>query len=157
MKSIFPILSKVLCILFLLNVAYADDNTNPVRQSLSNSNKTIPSNMVLLNFDHVDITSVVKLISELSNKNFLLDPKVKGVVSIISNKPILKSDAYKVLEQALRVQGFSVVEDNDTIKVLMSNDARYYNTKEISSSSIDKVKGDQVITTVFCFKIYFCY
>ena len=44
--------------------------------------------MVTLNFVNADIEGVVKAVSEITGKNFVLDPRVKGTVNIISSKPV---------------------------------------------------------------------
>lgn len=112
---------------------------------------SIPNNKVILNFENADIQSVIKAISKLSGKNFVIDPRVKGTINIVSQEPILKVDSYKVLETALRMQGFATVEADGVIKVLPENDAKSYGMKTISSEnpSLKLKTGDQVITKVF--------
>lgn len=108
---------------------------------------------VVLNFENADIQTVIKAISALSGKNFVIDPRVKGTVNIVSDKPISKSDSYKVLESALRMQGFASVEADGVIKVLPEAEARTYGMKMENSvgSTISKQHqlGDQVITKIF--------
>lgn len=110
-------------------------------------------NKVILNFENADIQTVIKAISELSGKNFVIDPRVKGTVNIVSDKPISKADSYKVLESALRMQGFASVEADGVIKVLPEADARTYGMKMENSvgGTISKQHqlGDQVITKIF--------
>ncbi|HEX7045720.1 MAG TPA: type II secretion system secretin GspD [Burkholderiales bacterium] len=65
---------------------------------------------VLLNFQAADIQAVVKAISQLTGRNFLLDPRVKGQVTIISAKPVPRAAAYQIFLSALKAQGFTAVE-----------------------------------------------
>lgn len=110
-------------------------------------------NKVVLNFENADIQTVIKAISKLSGKNFVIDPRVKGTVNIVSDKPVSKADSYKVLESALRMQGFASVEADGVIKVLPEADARTYGMKTEDSLGGEISKkhqlGDQVITKVF--------
>jgi general secretion pathway protein D len=120
-------------------------NTN---QSAANSNS---DNNVVLNFENADIQSVIKAIGKLSGKNFVIDPRVKGTVNIVSDKPISKADSYKVLEAALRMQGFASVEADGVIKVLPETDAKTYGMRTYSDGSQGSKGslGDQIITKVF--------
>ncbi len=124
---------------------------SPHKFKNKNSNyDTNSKDTVILNFENSDIQSTIKAISTLSGKNFVIDPRVKGTVTIISDKPISKSDSYKVLETALRMQGFAVVEGDGVIKVLPENDAKTYGTQVINAQSPLRNKiGDQVVTKAF--------
>lgn len=134
------------------DVLKRDDQNNTQQNVIDKDSATvIPNNKVILNFENADIPSVIKAISKLSGKNFVIDPRVKGTINIVSQEPILKVDSYKVLDTALRMQGFATVEADGVIKVLPENDAKSYGMKTISSeNSVLKTKtGDQVITKVF--------
>jgi general secretion pathway protein D len=122
--------------------------------SANNQNQSIASDSVVLNFENADIQSVIKAISDLSGKNFVIDPRVKGTVNIVSDKPIAKADSYKVLEAALRMQGFATVEADGVIKVIPEPDVKGYgmqieNNFDRNNPAIKRVQGDQVITKVF--------
>jgi general secretion pathway protein D len=108
---------------------------------------TLSPDKVVLNFENADIQTVIKAISELSGKNFVIDPRVKGTVNIVSDKPISKVDSYKVLEAALRMQGFATVEADGVIKVLPETDAKTYGMRTDDNSK--NQQGDQVVTKIF--------
>jgi general secretion pathway protein D len=116
------------------------------------SSDVLRSDQVVLNFENSDIQTTIKAISQLSGKNFVVDPRVKGTVTIISDKPISKNDSYKVLETALRMQGFAVVEGDGVIKVLPEVDAKTYGVQFENSFKRNKDIGDQVVTKVFIIK-----
>lgn len=110
------------------------------------------NNSVVLNFENADIRSVIRAISELSGKNFVVDPKVKGVINIISDRPISKEDSYKVLESALRMQGYGTVEADGVIKVLPEQEAKTYGMQTENFFKKGKSPhqlGDQIITKIF--------
>lgn len=80
---------------------------------------------VLFNFQDADIQAVVKTVSQLTDRNFLIDPRVKGKVTIISAKPMSKAAAYQVFLSALKAQGFTAVQGpGGIIKVLPEADAK---------------------------------
>lgn len=67
-------------------------------------------NEVLLNFQAADIQAVVKAVSQMTNRNFLLDPRVRGQITIISARPVPRAAAYQIFLSALKAQGFTAVE-----------------------------------------------
>ena len=79
---------------------------------------------VTLNFVNADIDAVVKAVSEITGRNFVLDPKVKGTINIISARPVPKGLVYPTLLSALRLQGFAVVEAGGIVKIVPEADAK---------------------------------
>ena len=100
---------------------------------------------VSIDFNNVDISVFIKFISELTGKNFVIDQRVKGKVTIISPSKISVDEAFKVFESVLDVHGFATVETGRLIKIIPSPDAR---TKSIETRT--RAKGDsdddQVVT-----------
>ena len=80
--------------------------------------------MVTLNFVNADIDAVVKAVAEMTGRNFILDPKVKGVVNIVSARPVPRSLVYPTLLSALRLQGFAAVEGDGITKIVPEADAK---------------------------------
>ncbi len=70
---------------------------------------TLRKGEVLFNFQRADIQAVVKTISQMTGRNFILDPRVKGKVTIISAKPVSKGAAYQIFVSAIKAQGFTAV------------------------------------------------
>jgi general secretion pathway protein D len=79
---------------------------------------------VTLDFDNVEIGVLVKFVSELTGKNFIIDDKVKGKVTIISPKKIPIGDVYKVFLSVLEINGFTVIPSGNMIKIIPSVSAR---------------------------------
>ena len=84
--------------------------------------------LITLNFQDVDIAVLVKFISEMTGKNFIVDDKVRGKVTIISPTKMSVDDAYLAFQSALVVEGFTTVPAGAVIKIVP--------TKEAKSSSI---------------------
>jgi general secretion pathway protein D len=82
---------------------------------------------VKINFDGVDITVFIKYISELTGKNFFIDEKVRGKVTIISPTEVSIDGAYRVFESVLEVYGFTTVPSGNVIKIVPAVDARSKN------------------------------
>src|SRR3990170_1692432 len=80
--------------------------------------------MVTLDFNNVDLQTFVKFISELTGKNFVLDEKVQGKVTVISPTKISVDDAYQVFLTVLELKGFTAVGENKVIKLFPSREAK---------------------------------
>ncbi|MEK6655517.1 MAG: secretin N-terminal domain-containing protein, partial [Thermodesulfobacteriota bacterium] len=79
---------------------------------------------VTIDFDNVDIQVFIKFVSELTGKNFVIDEKVRGKVTVISPRKIAVDEVYKVFESILEIYGFATVQAGEVIKVIPSQDAR---------------------------------
>jgi general secretion pathway protein D len=79
---------------------------------------------VTLNFVNADVEAVVKAVAEITGRNFLVDPRVKGTINIISARPVPKSLVYPTLLSALRLQGFTVIEGEGVSKIVPEADAK---------------------------------
>lgn len=104
-----------------------------------------PDEPVMLNFVNVDIDTVVKAIGEISGKNFVLDPRVKGTVNIVSARPVPRELSYQILLSSLRMQGFSAVEGDGVIKIVPEADAKLH----ARVGNARRGDGDRLITKVF--------
>ena len=82
------------------------------------------SDTVTLNFVNADIDAVVKAVAEITGRNFVLDPKVKGTINIVSARPVPKSLVYPTFLSALRLQGFTAVESDGIVKIVPEADAK---------------------------------
>lgn len=79
---------------------------------------------VTIDFDNVDISVFIKFVSELTGRNFVVDDKVKGKVTVISPRKIAVDEVYKVFESVLEIYGFATVQAGEVIKVVPALDAR---------------------------------
>jgi general secretion pathway protein D len=79
---------------------------------------------VTIDFDDVDIALFIKFISELTDKNFVIDKAVKGKVTIISPTKITVEEAYRVFESVLEVHGYTTVPAGSIIKIVPAVQAR---------------------------------
>ena len=79
---------------------------------------------VHLNFRDVELVHVIRLMSELTGKNFLLDGNVRGRVTLIAPHAVNLDEAYRVFLSILEVHGFTVVPQGSVVKVIPSADIK---------------------------------
>ena len=125
--------------------------TPPSPQQPVAPNKSRADRSVTIDFNNVDITVFIKFISELTGKNFVVDNRVKGNVTIISPAKISLQEAYKVFESVLEVHGFAAVPAGEVIKIIPAPDAR---TKSIETKLREEAASpdDKVVTQLILLK-----
>lgn len=116
--------------------------------ALSAPTYAAPDDKVSLNFVNADIQEVIKAISQISKKNFLVDPRVKGSINIVSATPVSTELAYDILLSALRLQGYSAVDADGVTKIIPEADAKLYADTMVRPG----VKGDKIVTKVIVLK-----
>jgi general secretion pathway protein D len=101
---------------------------------------------VTMDFDGVDIKVFVKFIADITGKNFILDDKVAGKVTVISPRKMTLDEAYQVFLSVLDVNGFGTVNMGGVIKVVQAADAV---TRSLSTSmKPPKKKEDSLVTQI---------
>jgi len=79
---------------------------------------------VVLNFTEVDISTMVKFISDLTGKNFIMDDRVKGKISVFSPAKLTNEEAYNVFTSVLELKGFTVVSAGKVLKIVPTASAK---------------------------------
>ncbi|SIT49732.1 General secretion pathway protein D [Paraburkholderia piptadeniae] len=106
---------------------------------------------VTLNFVNADIDQVAKAIGAATGKTIIVDPRVKGQLNLVSENPVPEDQALKTLQSALRMQGFSLVQDHGVLKVVPEADAKLQGVPTYVGNA-PAARGDQVVTQVFQLK-----
>ncbi|MET0520126.1 MAG: type II secretion system secretin GspD, partial [Burkholderiaceae bacterium] len=105
------------------------------------------STPVTLNFVNADIEAVTRAIGVMMDRQFIVDPRVKGQITLYSEQPVSVHTAYLNYLAALRGAGFTVVDNAGLFKVLPEAEAKLQaGSVAVGSSGL---RGDQVITQVF--------
>jgi general secretion pathway protein D len=99
---------------------------------------------VALDFDDVDIRLFIRVISEMTGKNFIIDNNVRGKVTVLSPKRLSTQQAYEVFKSVLSVNGFTVVEAGQVIKVVPAQNMSGY---ELPLGTKKVLKGDDEYIT----------
>lgn len=102
---------------------------------------------VTLNFVNADIEGVSRAMAAIVDRQIMVDPRVKGTVTLYSEQPLTPREAYLNYLAALRGQGFSVVEVAGMLKVVPEAEAKLQ-TGTVDVGNVTK-SGDQVITQIF--------
>lgn len=102
---------------------------------------------VVLNFTNADIPSVIKAVGELTGRNFVIDPRVKGTIIITSAKPVSRDLIYPILLSALRMQGYAAIEGPGATKIVPETEAKH-SLKVTRGKQIGE-SGDRIVTQVY--------
>ncbi|MCP1726722.1 general secretion pathway protein D [Natronospira proteinivora] len=101
---------------------------------------------VTLNYKEADIREVANSISEVTGRNFIVDPRVKGRITVTSSRAIPPEAVYDTFLSILQVHGFAAMESGNTVKIVPSSDARQMPGGELSLS--DGEFSDEIETRV---------
>jgi general secretion pathway protein D len=109
------------------------------------------ANAAALSFVNADIESVIKAIGHYVGITFIIDPRVKGTLTLQSEKSLSKAEAFRLLTSALRLQGFAVVTSGDGYaKVVPEAEAKLQSSPtQVGGPRASRVTGDQIATQVF--------
>ena len=97
---------------------------------------------VALNFQDVDLPVLARFVSEVTGRNFIVDDRVRGKVTIISPTRITPDEAYQVFQSVLQVKGFTTVPSGAFTKIVPIRDARE------SAIPTGERSGDAVVTRI---------
>lgn len=101
---------------------------------------------ITLNFTDADIRTIIEAISKYTGKNFIVDPRVKGKVTIISQRPMDADQVYQVFLSILKVHGFAAIPGKDAIKVVPDVNAKQDAIDTVSG--IRRSDGDELVTHI---------
>lgn len=104
-KGVIKLATGLLLVYFMLNIALAA----PAKEKEA---------VTTLNFSDTDITAVIAAVSEMTGRNFIIDPRVKGKVTIISHHAMSASEIYDVFLSVLKVHGFAAIPGDNVIKIV---------------------------------------
>ena len=79
---------------------------------------------IALNFTNIEIGALIKVMSELTRKNFILDERVVGKVTLMTPTRISPDEAYQVFQSALEIKGFTAIEDGKVVRIIPTAQAR---------------------------------
>ena len=84
---------------------------------------------VILNFTDVDIATMVKFISDLTGKNFVMDERVKGKISVFSPAKLSNEEAFNVFTSVLELKGFTLIQSGKVYKIVPTASAKQSGTR----------------------------
>jgi general secretion pathway protein D len=101
---------------------------------------------ITLNLKDADINALIGTVAEVSGKNFIVDPRVKGKVTVISSRPMDADEVYQVFLSILKVHGFAAVPSGSVIKILPDVSAKQDSIPNATDSTPGR--GDEMVTRV---------
>jgi general secretion pathway protein D len=107
--------------------------------------------VVAMNFPEVDIRVLIKFISEVTGRNFVLDDRVRGNVTIIAPQEMSVDDAYAAFQTALHVAGFTTVPSGAVIKIVPVQEAKSSAIETVVAQNIS-APSNRIITELFSLK-----
>ena len=102
---------------------------------------------VTLNFINAEIDAVAKTLATLSGHNVVVDPRVKGTITLTSNVPVAPSQALRLFAAQLRTQSFALVESAGLYLVVPEADAKLQ-SGGVSAGAVPASNG-QIVTQIF--------
>jgi general secretion pathway protein D len=102
-----------------------------------------------LNFVNADMESVIKAVGHYTGTTFIIDPRVKGTLTLVSEKTLTKAQAFSLLTSALRLQGYAVVTGDGYAKVVPEAEAKLQSSPTQVGIGGSKARGDQIATQVY--------
>ena len=101
---------------------------------------------VTLNLKDADISALISTVAEVTDRNFIIDPRVKGKVTVISTRPMDSDEVYQVFLSILKVHGFAAVPSGEVIKIVPDVNAKQDGIPTVGDGS--RVRGDAMVTRV---------
>lgn len=98
-----------------------------------------------INLRDADLTAFINEVADITGKNFAVDPRVRGNVTVISNKPLNKNEVYDLFLGVLNVNGVVAIPSGNTIKLVPDSNVK---NSGIPYDSRNKLRGDQIVTRV---------
>ena len=102
---------------------------------------------VTLNLKDADISTLIQTVSEVTGRNFIIDPRVKGKVTVISSSPMDEDSVYETFLAVLQVQGFAAIPSGGTVKIVPETNARQEGSS--FSGTASDLAIDEIVTHVY--------
>ena len=106
----------------------------------------VSAETVTLNLKDADISALISTVAEVTDRNFIIDPRVKGKVTVVSTRPMESDEVYQVFLSILKVHGFAAVPSGEVIKIVPDVNAKQDGIPTIGDESA--VRGDEMVTRV---------
>ncbi|WP_108125574.1 type II secretion system secretin GspD [Saccharospirillum mangrovi] len=99
-----------------------------------------------LNMQDADIRDVIDMVARVTGESFIVDPRVRGQVTVISDRELTAEAIYEIFLATIEVYGFSAVETDNAIKIIAQADVK---ASGLPVDSNGEIEGERIITRVF--------
>lgn len=147
-----PLTSLWLCLSICMPLAFTAGSVSaqaPKANKKTNANSAAKATQepVTLNFNNAEIEAVAKTLATLSGHNVVVDPRVKGTITLTSTLPVAPAQALRLFAAQLRTQSFALVESAGLYLVVPEADAKLQ-SGGVSAGAVPASNG-QIITQIF--------
>jgi general secretion pathway protein D len=104
---------------------------------------------VVLNFVNADIEAVARTMATITGRNVVVDPRVKGTMSLATDKPVAPAVALNQFGAALRLQGFTLVDTEGLYKIVPEADAKLQGNPVNAGPVGQLASSNQIVTQIF--------
>jgi general secretion pathway protein D len=126
-------------VLAVASAAFAQPGRQPPQQPQQGQ-------QITLNFRDTDILQVAEAVSAVTNKNFIIDPRVRAQVTVMSSMPMSPAAVYEAFLAILQVHGFIAVPDGNVVKILPDANARTIPSVDLPENV--SATSDEIVTQV---------
>jgi general secretion pathway protein D len=98
-----------------------------------------------INLRDADLTAFINEVADITGKNFAVDPRVRGNVTVISNKALNKNEVYDLFLGVLNVNGVVAIPSGNTIRLVPDSNVK---SSGIPYDGRQNARGDQIVTRV---------
>ncbi len=102
--------------------------------------------MITPNYKDADLSQIIEAVSAVTGKNFIVDPRVKAQVTMLSSTPMSPNAFYEAFLSILQVHGFVAVPSGDTIKIIPDANARQLPANDLPGRV--SASSDEIVTQV---------
>jgi general secretion pathway protein D len=104
------------------------------------------SETLTLNLRDAEIQTLIDLVAEETGTNFIVDPRVRGRVSVVSGRPVARDELYDLFLGVLRVYGFAAVPGDTAVKIVPDVQAKQSEIPGLFAD--DTLRADEIVTHV---------
>ena len=126
-RAVFP-LFRYLCLCSLLTAVSASGKAQDIN----------------FDFEDAELRSVIQAVAEFTGRNFLVDPSVKGTVTVVAPEPLTEEEAYRVFQSVLEVNGYVTVEADGVTKIVPQDKGKLEGVFPLGQEP----GGDDIVTRI---------
>jgi general secretion pathway protein D len=119
---------------------------NGISQTTPSRTQPRPSEPVTLNFVAAEIEAVARTMATITGRNVVVDPRVKGTVNLVTERPVTPTAALNQFAAVLRLQGFSLVDTGGLYKIVPEADAKLQGNV-VSAGSVSALPASNTVVT----------
>ncbi len=107
---------------------------------------TYAAEQITLNVKKAELSAVAEMVADITGKNFIIDPRVKGKVTVVSSHAMEPDEVYQVFLAILQVHGYAAVPSGKVVKIIPVGEAKQSGVPH--ATDIEPGEGDELVTRV---------